>query len=107
MVKKRALKWLKQQVSALLHGEDLSEGAQAREVAEVPYQIPAAQGRPRTAWCVSSLCYTPQVNGTHGGELRAEYPCDKCEEVLANTKKVEKAYLCLCSWSESGMTRLW
>ena len=41
LVKKRALKWVKQQVSALLHGEDLPEGTQAREVAEVPYQIPA------------------------------------------------------------------
>ena len=41
VVKKRALKWVKQQVSALLHGEDLPEGAQAREVAEIPYQIPA------------------------------------------------------------------
>ena len=37
LVKKRALKWVKQQVSALLHGEDLPRGAQAREVAEVPY----------------------------------------------------------------------
>ena len=33
LVKKRALKWVKQQVLALLHGEDLHEGAQAREVA--------------------------------------------------------------------------
>ena len=44
VVKKRALKWVKQQVSALLHGEDLPEGAEAREVAEVPYQIPAVPG---------------------------------------------------------------
>ena len=29
VVKKMALKWVKQQVSALLHGEDLPEGAQA------------------------------------------------------------------------------
>ena len=41
LVKKRVLKQVKQQVSALLYGEDLPEGAQAREVAEVPYQIPA------------------------------------------------------------------
>ena len=39
LVKKRALKWVKQQVSALLCGEDLPRGAEAREVAEVPYQI--------------------------------------------------------------------
>ena len=37
VVKKRALKHLKQQVMALLHGEDLPEWAEAREVAEVPY----------------------------------------------------------------------
>ena len=41
VVKKRALKWVKQQVSALLCGEDLPEGAQAREVSKVPYQVPA------------------------------------------------------------------
>ena len=40
VVKKRALKHMKQQVSALLRGEDLPEGAQAREVAEVPYEVP-------------------------------------------------------------------
>ena len=37
LVKKRALKQVKQQVSALVWGEDLPEGAQARKVAEVPY----------------------------------------------------------------------
>ena len=41
LVKKRVLKWVKQQVSTLLCGEDLPKGAQASEVAEVPYQIPA------------------------------------------------------------------
>ena len=41
LVKKRALKWVKQQVSALLCGEDLQEGTQTREVAKVPYQIPS------------------------------------------------------------------
>ena len=35
VVKKRALKWVKQQVSALLCGEDLPEGAQAREITEI------------------------------------------------------------------------
>ena len=39
-MKKRAPKRVKQQVGALLRGEDLPEGAQAREVAEVPYQLP-------------------------------------------------------------------
>ena len=41
VVKKGALKWVKQQVLALLCGEDLPEGAQARKAAEIPYQIPA------------------------------------------------------------------
>ena len=41
VVQKRALKWVKQQVSVLLCGENLPEGAQASEVAEVPYQVPA------------------------------------------------------------------
>ena len=40
VVKKRALKHMKQQVSALLQGEDLLERAQAREIAEVPYEVP-------------------------------------------------------------------
>ena len=39
VMKKRALKHVKQQVLALLHGEDLPEGAQAREVAEVLYEV--------------------------------------------------------------------
>ena len=56
LVKKRALKQVKQQVSALLHGEDLPEDTQAREVAEVPYQIPSVPrgGGARTVLCVSS-----------------------------------------------------
>ena len=40
VVKRRALRRVKQQVSTLLRGEDLPEGAQAREVMEVPYQLP-------------------------------------------------------------------
>ena len=35
LIKKRALLHVKQQVSALMHGEDLPEGALARETAEV------------------------------------------------------------------------
>ena len=41
VIKKRALKRVKQQVAALLRGEDLLEGAQARGIAEVPYEVPA------------------------------------------------------------------
>ena len=45
VVKKRALKQVKQQVSALLCGEDLPEGAQAREVTEVPVSNPCCHQR--------------------------------------------------------------
>ena len=31
-------------MSALLRGEDLPEGAQGREVAEVPYEVPSVPG---------------------------------------------------------------
>ena len=48
VVKRRALRRVKQQVSALLRGEDLPEGAQAREVAEVPYDSLQFQGTPRS-----------------------------------------------------------
>ena len=36
-----SLKHVKQQVSALLCGEDLPEGVQAREVTKAPYEVPA------------------------------------------------------------------
>ena len=56
LVKKRALKWVKQQVSALCSSlwEDLSEGAQAREVAEVPNQLPAIPREAKDCLCGSS-----------------------------------------------------
>ena len=41
VVKKRALKRMKQQVLALLRGKDLPGGDQARETAEVPYDVPS------------------------------------------------------------------
>ena len=41
VIKKRELKRMKQQVSALLRGEDLPGGDQAREIPEVPYEVPA------------------------------------------------------------------
>ena len=53
--KMRALKWVKQQVSALLHGEDLPEGTQARKVAlRSPTKSQLYQGKARTVLCVSS-----------------------------------------------------
>ena len=84
VVKKRALKWVKQQVSALLHGEDLPEGAQAREVAEISYQIPAvARDRKDCPVCEKSFKTHHHLMvhmGVHRGE---KFPCSKCGKVLA------------------------
>ena len=87
LVKKRALKWVKQQVSALLHGEDLPEGAQAREVAKVPYQIPAVprEGKDCPVWQQSFKTHHHLM--VHIGVPRGEkYPCNKCGKVLVNRK---------------------
>ena len=43
LVKKWALKRVKQQVSSLLRGKDLPEGAEVHEVAEVLYQLPTVE----------------------------------------------------------------
>ena len=43
LVKKWALRRVKQQVSSLLRGKDLPEVAEADEVAEVPYQLPTVE----------------------------------------------------------------
>ena len=84
VVKKRALKWDKQQVLTLLHREDLPEGAQAREVTEIPYQIPAvARHRKDCPVCQKSFKthhYLMVHMGVHRGE---KFPCSKCGKVLA------------------------
>ena len=85
VVKKWALKRMKQQVLALLRGEDLPEGAEACEVAEVPYQLPAVE-RDAT---VCPVCERELPNhhklmkhiGVHHGE---KFPCSKCGKVLAS-----------------------
>ena len=86
MVKKRALKWVKQQVSALC-GEDIPKGAQAREVAEVPYQIPAVPREGKDCpVCQQSFKTNHQFMvymGIHRGE---ESPCSKCGKVLATKR---------------------
>ena len=84
VVKKRALKWVKQQVLALLHGEDFPEGAQAREVAEILYQIPAvARDRKHCPVCEKSF-KTHHHFMVHMGVHRGEkFPCSKCGKVLA------------------------
>ena len=67
VVKKRALKRMKQQVSALLWGEDLPGGDQARETAEVPYDVPLV---PRGEYIMPNLQEglqdPPQGTGSHG-----------------------------------------
>ena len=85
MVKRWALRRMKQQVSALLRGEDLPEGAEACKVAEVPYQLPAVE-RDAT---VCPVCERELPNhhklmkhmGVHHGQ---KYPCSKCSKVLAS-----------------------
>ena len=88
VVKKRALRCVKQQVSALLQGEDLPEEAQAREVTEVPYQIPAV---PREAkdcpvcqqsfkthqWLMVHMGYTGVRNTLVQSVVRS-WPTGKC-----------------------------
>ena len=84
VMKKRALKRMKQQVSALLRGEDLPGGDQARETAEVPYEVPAVpRGETSCPVCkrVFKTHHRAQVHmGVHRGE---KFPCGKCGKVLA------------------------
>ena len=86
LVKKRALKWVKQQVSALC-GEDLPKGAQVREVAEVPYQIPSVPREAKDCLVCQKSFKTHHclmVNmGVHRGE---KFPCIKCGKFLANKR---------------------
>ena len=85
LVKKRALRRVKHQVSSLLRGKDLPEGAEAHKVAEVPYQL-STVGRDAT---VCPVCERELPNhhklmkhmGVHHGE---KYPCSKCGKILAS-----------------------
>ena len=95
VVKKRSLKWVKQQVSALLCGEDLPEGAQAREVAEVPFQVPAVPRETKDCLvCQQSFKHTTVHMGVHRGE---KYPCDKCVKVLGS-KDMWTRHTSTCVW---------
>ena len=84
VIKKRVLKGMKQQVSALLWGEDLPGGDQAREIAEVPYEVPVVpRGKTSCPVCkqVFKTHHRAQVHmGVHRGE---KFPCGKCGKVLA------------------------
>ena len=87
VIKKRALKHMKQQVLALLRGEDLPEGAQAREIAEVPYKVPVVpRGETSCPVCkkVFKTHHRVKVHmGVHWGE---KFPCGKCGKVLATKR---------------------
>ena len=78
-------------MSALLHGEDLPEGAQAREVAEVPYQLPAVPREAKDCLvCQQSFkthCRLMKHIGVHRGE---KFPCDKCGKVLASRNMLRR-----------------
>ena len=87
VVKKRALKRVKQQVSALLHGEDLPEGAQAREVTEVPYEVPAVSRGETTCPVCRQVFKSHHCTMVHMGVHRGEkFPCSKCGKVLATKR---------------------
>ena len=64
---------MKQQVSALLWGEDLPEGAQAREVTRGPIPVTCcgkvSHGLPGVSTEVQD---TPQADEAHGGAQRGE-----------------------------------
>ena len=96
VVKKRALKRVKQQVSALIRGEDLPEGAQAREIAEVPYQIPAVSRDAKVCPICQMTFKTHHRLMVHMGVHRGEkFPCDKCSKVLA-TRKMFRVHTKAC-----------
>ena len=87
VVKKRALKRVKQQVSALLHGEDLPEGAQAREVTEVLYEVPAVPREETTCPVCRQVFKTHHRLTVHMGIYWGEkFPCGKCGKVLATRR---------------------
>ena len=87
VVKKRALKGVKQQVSALLHGEDLPEGAQARKLAKVPYEVLAVPRGETTCPMCRQVFKTHHHIMVHMGVHRGEkFPCGKCGKVLVNRR---------------------
>ena len=110
VVKKRALKRVKQQVGALLRGEDLLEGTQAREVAEVPYQLPPVPRDAKECPICQQVFKTHHRLMCHMGVHRGEkFPCEKCEKVLASRRMLRvhvpacvqgRKVLCPdCDWS--------
>ena len=102
VVKKRALKRVKQQVSALLRGEDLPEGAQAREVAEVPYQLPPVPSDATECPICQQKYKTHHRLMHHMGVHRGEkFPCQKCGRY--HQKNAESTCSCMCTGEEGGL----
>ena len=74
VMKKRALKCVKQQVFTLLRGADLPEGAQAREVAEVPYEVLAVPRGETTCPVCRQVFKSHHRVTIHMGIHRGEIP---------------------------------
>ena len=95
VVKRRALRRVKQQVSTLLRGEDLPEGAQAREVAEVPYQLPPVPRDSKECPICQQVFKTHHRLLHHMGVHRGvKFPCEKCK-ILAS-RKMLRAHVAAC-----------
>ena len=81
---------LNSRYSALMHGEDLPEGALARETAEVPYQLPAiARDATECPMCGRKFMTHDHLMKHMGVHRDKKFPCDKCGKVLASRKMLK------------------
>ena len=88
LVKKRALKWVKQQVSALLHvGKTFPRVLRLGRLPRSPYQIPAVPREAKDCPVCQQSFKTHHCLMVHMGVHRGEkFPCSKCGKVLANRR---------------------